>query len=243
MRREFAAETTTGPVQIGHLAAATRSRRSPSFTTLLRSRRRGSGWVATSRGPTCQRVSGTLRTLRHRHRPLTNIPASGPRYCPFHHINHLLVGHASLRPHLLCLWQYILCTVTTIALPCRPHSTSRAHEFLPGSGSFPSPRRRRSHLAGDGELRRNLRPALRLRQAGEPPTRGARPRPAPLRLPSCRRLVGPQQGRKLRIASSSRHMWAEQIFDAFLFNPPVAAVGAGRRRLVGPQLRRPFAAW
>ena len=119
-------------------------------------------------------------------------------------------------PRLLCHWNYILCTVTPIALPCRPHSESaspRHRRFLPAPSK--SRERLRSELAGDGELRRNLRPALRLRQVREPAPRGARPRPPPLRLPPCAWLVGPLQGRKLRIASSPRDVCAERIFDSF----------------------------
>lgn len=79
---------------------------------------------------------------------------------------------------------------TTSALPSGTFQSSKSRERL------------RSELAGDGELRRNLQPAIRLRQVREPAPRGARPRPPPLRLTPCGWLVGPLQGRKLRIASS-----------------------------------------
>jgi hypothetical protein len=151
-------------------------------------------------------------------------------------------------PHLLCHCQYILDTATTIAPVSAPLQIGEPTTSALPSGTFQSSNfqvTRKVSLrnsTGDGELWRNLRPALRLRQVREPAPRGARPRPPPLRLPPCGWLVGPLQGRKLRIASSLRDVCAERIFDSFRFFFHAAAFGAGGHRRVGVQLRRAFAA-
>ena len=70
-------------------------------TTLLRSRRRGSGM---GRHLTRAHVPVSQRDAPAPSPSLTNFPAlRACVYCCCHNINHLPVGHASFRPHLLCL--------------------------------------------------------------------------------------------------------------------------------------------
>ena len=74
MRREFAAETTTGQVQIGRLAAATRSRRSPSLLLLYFAagdgdRGDGSPPHAGPRASESERRSGTVTVPHQLPRP------------------------------------------------------------------------------------------------------------------------------------------------------------------------------
>lgn len=97
-------------------------------------------------------------------------------------------------------------------------------------------------LPGDGdggELRRDPRPSLRLRQAGEPLPRGARPGPSPLRLPPRRRLVGPVQSRKRRTPLVRMYV-SRSDSDGFFGVFFAASAGAGGGGRVGAQLRPPF---